>query len=71
MKKIFKIEGMSCQHCEKAIEKALKVNGVGMVEASHVKKLARIEYDPNVIPEDNIKQIIMDAGYNVTAATIG
>ncbi len=70
-RKIFKIEGMSCQHCEKAIEQALKINGVGKAKADHAKKLARVEYDPDVILENEIIQIITDAGYNVKEVTIG
>ncbi len=33
IRKIFKIEGMTCHHCENTIEEALKKEGVVKVEA--------------------------------------
>ncbi len=65
IRKIFKIEGMTCHHCENTIEDALKKEGVVKVEAHHAKKIARIEYDPAIISEAQIKIIIREAGYEV------
>ncbi len=66
VRKIFKIEGMTCHHCENTIEEALKKKeGIIKVEAHHAKKMARIEYDPAVISEAEIKLIIREAGYEV------
>ncbi len=65
-RKIFKIEGMSCHHCEDTIERSLKTKGILKVEAHHAKKFARIEYDQDMVSEKEIKQIINEAGYQVT-----
>lgn len=63
MKEIFRIEGMSCQHCVAAVEKKLsglklksfKVN-IGSVEA---------EFDDSKITTKTIEDSIEDAGYKV------
>lgn len=44
MKKVLKVEGMSCGHCVMRVEKALsKVNGVSKVKVSLESKTAEVE----------------------------
>jgi len=61
MEKEFKIEGMSCSHCVIAVEKELnkleikkKKVGIGS---------AKIEFDPDKVNEDDIKNSITESGY--------
>ncbi len=63
MEKEFKIEGMSCSHCVMAVEKELnkleikkKKVGIGS---------AKIEFDPDKVSEDDIKNSISVSGYIV------
>ena len=64
MKKILKVEGMSCGHCEKAVKEALReVQGVNNVDVDLASKLVSVEGE-NL--EDNIlKAAIEEAGYEV------
>lgn len=65
MKKVIKIEGMSCNHCKINVEKALKqVVGVKAVEVSLFLKQAEIETEENV-NQAALNQAIVNAGYQV------
>lgn len=58
-----KIEGMMCQHCRAAVEKALSaVDGVESVEVSLEKKCAVVSGSASY---DVLKQAVIDAGYEV------
>ncbi len=63
MEKEFIIEGMSCSHCVIAVEKELnkleikkKKVGIGS---------AKIEFNPDKVSEDDIKNSITESGYIV------
>jgi copper chaperone len=59
-----RIEGMSCQHCVRAVEHALKQLpkvAVHTVEIGH----ATITYDPARIDRQRIKAAIESEGYRV------
>jgi copper chaperone len=63
MNKEFKIEGMSCGHCVMAVEKELKKLGI---KNKKVKiGSAKIEFDPDKVSEEDIKNSITEAGYIV------
>lgn len=64
VKKIFKIEGMSCGHCVMAVNKSL--SKLNLEEAHVLIGSAEIEYDESKISEAEIKFAIEDAGYRVT-----
>ena len=65
MKKVIKIEGMSCNHCKINVEKALKqVVGVKAVEVSLFLKQAEIETEESV-NQAALNQAIVNAGYQV------
>lgn len=58
------VEGMSCNHCVKAVEGALeKAGATGKVDLAS-KKVA-VEYDDSKLNLDAIKQAIEDQGYDV------
>jgi len=65
MKKIIRIEGMTCHHCEMRVEKALKaVRGVKNAKASFIEKTCIIDVKFD-IAEDIIREVVMQAGYHV------
>lgn len=60
-----KIEGMMCQHCRAAVEKALTaVDGVKSVDVSLEKKCATVTGTANL---EALKKAVTDAGYEVIA----
>jgi len=58
------IEGMTCEiGCAKLIESKLsKANGVQFVSVSFEEKKGQIEFDANVIDEEQIKEVIEATG---------
>jgi len=63
-KKIF-IEGMSCQHCVRHVEEALKeLKGVNHVTVSLEEKYAVVDFTEQV-SDNQIKETIHEAGYEV------
>ncbi|WP_078696873.1 heavy-metal-associated domain-containing protein [Caloramator quimbayensis] len=65
MKKI-NIEGMSCMHCVMHVKNALnEVKGVSKVDVDLKGKFATVEGE-NII-EDDLRQAIEDAGYEVVS----
>jgi len=67
MKKKISIEGMSCGHCVKHVNDALKeINGVTNVNVSLNEKNALID-TTNDVKDEDIKFAIEDAGYEVVS----
>lgn len=63
MQIVLKINGMSCQHCIKAVEKVIesfkpKSYNVNLGEA-------KIEFDENELQIEQIKKEIEEAGYKI------
>lgn len=64
MKKIIKIEGMSCNHCVNAVKGALEaLEGVSRVEVELDKNQALVEGEN--LRENLLKETIEDIGYDV------
>ena len=63
MNKEFKIEGMSCGHCVMAVEKEL--NKLDIKNRKVEIGSAKIEFDPDKVSEEDIKNSITEAGYIV------
>jgi len=64
MKKVsLTVEGMSCSHCERAVINALEDLGVISATASAKGKVVVVEYDPEKISLDVIKNEILEVGY--------
>jgi copper chaperone len=65
---ILHIEGMSCEHCVKAVTDAASalpsVTGVAVDLAAGT---AALDYDPALVSEAEIKEAIEDQGYDVPA----
>jgi len=63
MKKEFKIDGMSCQHCVMAVQKSL--SKLKLKEYDVKIGSANVEYDERETSEEMIIKAIDDAGYKV------
>jgi copper chaperone len=61
---IMKIEGMSCQHCVMAVNKALKtLQGIGDAEVDI--GTAKVHYDETQVKKEDLVAAIERAGYKV------
>ncbi len=59
-----RVRGMSSQHCAGVVESSLrKLDGIKNVDASFAVEKAIIDFDPNKVSIEKIKQTIIDAGY--------
>ncbi len=66
MKKIIRIEGMSCQHCVASIENAVgTLEGVEAVTVSLDNKNAAVSFDENQVEISKIYEAIEDIGFDV------
>lgn len=66
-KETINVEGMSCGHCEIAVQDAVhKLPGIKKVKASKGKKVATVEYDETQLTRDQIVQAIAQTGYTAT-----
>lgn len=58
------ITGMSCEHCVKAVDKAIKdLSGVITAKVSVGK--AEVHYDPALTSRDKMVEAVEEAGYSV------
>jgi copper chaperone len=61
-----KVDGMSCEHCVKAVNSALgELAGVKSVNVDLKGKSVSFEYDQALTPLDNIKEAITEEGFTV------
>lgn len=66
MKKIIRIEGMSCQHCVASIENAVSaLEGVEAVTVSLDNKNAEVSFDENQVEVSKIYEAIEEIGFDV------
>ena len=63
MKKIFKIEGMSCNHCVMAVQKNL--SGLDLIKYNVRIGSVEVEFDESKTNEVKIIIAIENAGYKV------
>lgn len=62
------VEGITCGGCEKSIRNALlERDGISDATASHETGVVAIEYDESKIQQDQLKQAIEEAGFDVAA----
>lgn len=65
-KVILHVQGMSCGHCVKAIEGSVgELAGVHAVKVDLQAATVDVEYHPQEITLDKIKETIDDQGYDV------
>jgi len=61
-----RVEGMTCGHCEIAVQDAVrKLPGIKNVKADKGKKEASVEYDASLVTPDQIISAINETGYSV------
>ncbi len=65
---MLRVDGMSCEHCVKAIKNAVgTLSGVARVEVDLNAKTVTVEHDPAQSPLEKIKLEIEGQGYDVVA----
>jgi copper chaperone len=65
---IIKVEGMSCEHCVKAVSGAVSaVDGVDSVDVDLAAGTATVTYDPDKTTLEQIGSEIEDQGFDVVA----
>ena len=69
MEKItLQVEGMSCEHCENAVQNAVReLAGIKEVNADAQKKQAVVEYDSSMTTTEEIKARIEEQGFEVVS----
>lgn len=61
-----RIEGMHCTGCSARLQKVLSnLDGVSNAEVSFEKGMANIEFNKEIITVDEIKNAIVDSGFEV------
>ena len=66
-----KVNGMSCAACSARIEKAISpIKGVSKVEAVFSSNVVSIEYDPDVVSLDSLKNALAKSGYPVAEKNV-
>lgn len=66
-KESIKIEGMTCNHCQMRVEKALKaIDGVHDTKVSLQDGCADVSYDPDIVTIDSIKATVAKIGFKVS-----
>ena len=64
-KERFRVGGMSCGHCEKAVEDALMDIGASLVKADSGAGEVYVEFDTGNLTLEKIKAEIVETGYTV------
>ncbi|NLW44859.1 MAG: heavy-metal-associated domain-containing protein [Syntrophomonadaceae bacterium] len=65
--KQLKVAGMSCQHCQRAVENSLlALPGIKRAEVDLSQGTVTVEYDAERVGLDDMKKSVADAGYEVT-----
>lgn len=60
------VQGMSCDHCVKAVEGSVgELNGVSSVKVNLKANTVDVEYNNQEVSLDKIKETIDDQGYDV------
>ncbi len=62
---VLSVEGMSCMHCAKRVEDALKaLKGVKKVKVDLSAKVADVDYIEAKISRDELVKAVCDAGFS-------
>ncbi len=64
-KALFRVEGMSCEHCVRAVKNAVEdLEGAVSAKVELSAKTAEVEYDENILDKKNIIEAIKEEGYD-------
>lgn len=68
MQTTLKVSGMTCEHCEQAVKKALEgLNGVSGVEVHLDTGNVDVTYDNAQVSIADMREVVEDQGYDVVA----
>jgi copper ion binding protein len=57
---------ISCEHCQHAIKSAIgKIDGVANVAVDIAAKTVHVEYNPKLVTQAKIEEVLDDVGYTV------
>ena len=63
---VLNVPDISCEHCERTITGALQpVEGVTSVQVDIPSKQVRVDYDPNQVSIERMKEILQEEEYPV------
>ena len=66
MRKVLKVEGMTCQHCVQTVSETVgKMTGVQKVDVNFDQKKVTIEFDESQTKLDEVSTQIVEAGFEV------
>ena len=66
---VLNVPDISCEHCERTITGALQpVEGVTSVNVDIPSKQVRVDYDPNQVSVERMKEILQEEEYPVESA---
>lgn len=66
--KVLKIEGMTCDHCKRAVTEALaELDGVESVDVDLEDGKATVSFHPDRVSEEKMKEAVEEAGYEIVA----
>ncbi|MDO5293620.1 MAG: heavy metal translocating P-type ATPase [bacterium] len=67
MKQKFDVTGMTCSACSSRVEKTVaKLNGTNQVQVNLLTNSMQVEYDDQIINEDDIIHAVVGAGYGAS-----
>lgn len=67
-KKLLTVPNISCEHCERAIKKALEpLAGVESVRIDIPAHIVSVEFDERRVGLDRIKEVLLEEEYPVAA----
>ncbi|MEQ6389555.1 copper chaperone CopZ [Bacillaceae bacterium S4-13-58] len=68
MKATLNVQGMTCDHCKKAVNGALlELDGVESVEVDLASGKVEVEYDESKVTIDQMNKAVEEQGYDVVA----
>lgn len=66
MEDTIKVDGMSCEHCEKAVKGAVEgLSGVSSATVHLETGNVDLSYDESIVGLEKIKEAVEDQGYDV------
>ncbi len=66
MRKVLKVEGMTCQHCVQTVsETVTKMAGIQRVEVSLEEKEVIVDFDESQTRAEDISTQIVEAGFEI------
>lgn len=65
----FTVKGMHCSSCEKIIKMDLEdLQGITNIQIDHKTGKGSLKFDPNLISQDKIMEVINNTGYEAKLA---